>query len=61
MKIKLLVEFGGRETGEKRYYPGDVWECDEEIAARLIANKQAEALPEPEAPTPPAPQKGKRK
>jgi len=49
MKIRLLVGFRGRETGEHFYEAGSVVELPDEVARRLVGHRQAEpVVPEAE-------------
>lgn len=53
MKIKFLVDFRGRETGERYFQAGDEWgDCEPAEAERLIVDGRAEPVidPEPEQP-----------
>jgi hypothetical protein len=46
MKILFLQDFQGVETGGKFYERGQVVVLDDSVAARLVADKRAEALEE---------------
>ena len=71
MKIKFLTDFRGRETGERYFMAGEVWECEPEQAELLIESGRAKAvaerkpkpapIPEPEPEPTPAKQPRKRK
>jgi hypothetical protein len=37
MKVKFLKHFGGRETKERHYEPGEVARLDDELAEKLIS------------------------
>lgn len=58
-KIKMLIDFRGRETNEQYYKAGEVVEVSDGIAARLIETKRAE-LAEIETPPAQPAKKGKK-
>ncbi len=43
-KVQFLQDFGGRETKELFFKKGEVWECDNETAARLVSDGRAEEV-----------------
>ena len=46
MRIQLVADFGGRETGERHYPPGSVLEVDDVLGERLIKDHRAVLLEE---------------
>ncbi len=72
MKVKMLSDFRGRETGERLLYEGGVFEIDEGLAEYLIKHHKAERVvlgrveepsldvaPAPKAPSQPRKRRGK--
>jgi hypothetical protein len=47
MKIKMLIDFRGRETNEQYYQAGQTVDLPDDIAARLVADKRAELAEQP--------------
>ncbi len=44
MKIKFLVDFRGRETGERYYRAGETVELEDETAQTLVSDGRAELV-----------------
>ena len=56
MKVKFLVDFRGRETGERYYQAGDVVEANNEVfdLEALASRRIVEVIPDAPAEVPPS-------